>query len=717
MKGMSMISSIRFPRLLVGCLVTGLGALTAGAVELYTSGTDEPEPRRPEVILSYGEPSLEGDSSEAQLREDFGLREGDTGGLERLYWENAGGSDWRIYLDAHALANPDEYGVDLEMNKGEKIYFDLNFRHWKAYDNGAGIWYPPTGDFPVFSAKALEKKINAIDISLQVQTSDLVRVELAYGFFNRKGKGLSTRFGDDYQYAIGGTPSRGIIPAVIDGEESVHTIDFRLVREDWLDRAGLRLHYQRRSVDRKHIVERAARQPSANRFTTQEEESSDDLFTASGFIRRELGDNLYGSIGFALTRLDGDLTGSRIFGAAPEAAYDLDFAALQYRDRGYIDLESDRRLKQWLFNANAVYTPSEDVRWMAGFRMEHLSTEVFSSYLDTWSTVDWQEAEFQREEAAMLSNSEKSALDLSGFVEGRYTGFDHVLLYSRVELAQQDGDLEEGWSREERVPDARGAVSLLDRATGFDRKTAFWEAGMHFYPRAGLKISLEGYLKYKENGFGVNGVTLPEDDFTLYPGHIGEQVFDTRDVNARLHWRLLNSLKSVTRVDYQDTTITSESDRNPSLDNAERRRLIFNQSLTWTPMPRLFVSGVFNYVEDLTETLAADLEGTFSGISSDLPNDYWQTELNIYYVLSKLIDIQVGYQYLEMANYIDSSPKTIPYGTDLEQHFGSVQFIFHISDRTRARLGYRVYDRDELSAAGNTDYTAHLINGSFQIIF
>jgi hypothetical protein len=503
----------------------------------------------------------------------------------------------------------------------------------------------------------------------------------------------------------------------MDGKESVHSFDAKLTREDGVDRAGLRVHFQRRSVDRQHVVERAATQPSANRYVTQKEESEDDLFSFSGFNRTEIGDDLVGSIGFVFTRLDGDLTGSRIFGSAPEAAYDPDFAALQFEDRGYLDLENTRKLSQWVFNGNLVYTPSENMRWMGGVRLEHLTTEAFSSYIDTYSTVDWAAVEFQREEAIMLASSDKSALDLSAFVEARYSGIKHLMLYSRVEASRQDGDLDEDWSRQETSPDVRSAVDLLDRATNFDREVVFWEAGLNYFPMAKMRISLEGYLKYRDNGYNWNGVRLPVEDYTLYPGYIAWQKLKTKDVNGRLHYRIFDSLKSVTRIDLQETTIDTESYLGAGLESSKRERVMFNQSLTWTPSPRFFLTGTFNLVDDLTETGAAELEGVFSGIIVNLPNDYWQADVNMYCVVSKLIDIQLGYQYMEMSNYINTAPKTVPYGKDLTQHHASVQMIFHMNQSTRSRLGYDYYEYDEPSAGGNRDYKAHLVSGSLQVIF
>lgn len=688
------------------------------AVELYTSDTEEPEPRSPEIRVVVESVSLNDGGSEAAFQEVTRREENPNGGIEYFYWENDPYEDWRTFLEGWAVNNFDETNLDLEVQNGESVFFDLQFRRWSTYAYGNGIWYPPTGTFAVLSADALERKVNNLDISLKVQPGgDNLWGRLSYTFFNRQGKGLSTRFGDNYPFEIGGRPSRGIIPALNDSDEEVHTLDFQFVHEDGTDRTGLRAHYQHRSSERTHIVERGAEDAAANRFTTTREDGSDDLFSLSGFTRTRLGKKVVGSLGFAFTRLDGDLTGSRLFGSAPEAEYDIDFPALQLHDRGYLDLENSRSLKQWIFNANAVYTPSGNTRLMAGIRLENLSTEAFSSYIDTHFTIDFGALELQREEAATLASSAKTANDVSAFLEARYSGFNRLLLFTRLEGSVQNGDLEEDWSREELVPDTGTMADLLARATESDRNSLFWEAGLNFYPKAGLHFSLKGYLKYRDNDYDWEGAVLPPDDFTEYPAYFSEQTFLTRDINGRVTWRLTNSLRSVSRVDFQVTTIDSETDGRSSIESSERERIVFDQSLVWTPNPRLFVSGSFHWVEDLTETGAASLEGTFGGIVVDIPNDYWQADLNLFYVISKRLDLQLGYQYLEMSNYLDNSPATVPYGTELTRHHGSAKLFFHFTPRTRVRIGYDYYEHDEPSAGGNRGFTAHIVSGSYQLIF
>ncbi|HSH09684.1 MAG TPA: hypothetical protein VK995_04815 [Oceanipulchritudo sp.] len=701
-------------------LAFSTGILMSGAaygVNLYTIDTEEPEPRQSEMVLRFDGRTIDEDANASQVAETLGFEDTNRAGAERFYWENSPDSDWRIYMDGRWLVNPDEVALSIEAFKPEVLYVNVDFQHWVEYDYGAGVWYPPTGSFFTLAPDLLPKKISKFKLTLRATPSDEVEWKFGYSYFNRDGASLTTSFGDDYQYIIGRTVSRGIVPGRVDTDETVHTFELGGEYNDDLTRGGMRLHFQRREIDRTKAVERAASQPGANRYTTDKESTVDDLFGFSAYLRKPLRESLYGSVGLSSTRLDGDVTGSRIFGANPEAMYDIDFAALQLDDRGYLNLDGTRELEQWIMNANLVYDPESNFRLMAGVRFEHLSTQAFNSYLDTVYQVDWSNAAFQRQEAVMSSGNDKRASDISGFLEIRYKGIPKATVYSRLEGATQTGSLNESWDRQEIVPDDGLNVTLLDRASDFDRVRAFWETGVNYYPLSSLKISLEGYLKYREYEYGYGDLLMAPEDWTLYPGYLEEQTFYTRDINARIHWRIFSSLKSVTRIDLQDSSVDSKDYLNPEIESSDRERVVFNQSLTWTPHPRFFVTAAYHLVDDLAEGPAADMEGTFSGIIVNVPNDYWQADVDLYYVVTKLIDIQLGYHYMEVSNYLDNSPKTVPYGSEIEQHHGSAAVILHFNPNLTARIGYHYFEQTDLAAMGLRDYSVHVVNSSLQMKF
>lgn len=701
---------------LIGWSVATSGLLAGNGygVDLYTSDTETPEPRSNELTISTSKPDFDDSLNPSAITDSIGIKDEYAFGVERLYWENDPDSDWRLFLDSQFLFRPDDYKVRFQAVKPDERILTIDFRYWEEYDYGAGIYYPARDSFYVLDPDLLRETIKRFKISYQAMPSYENRWKITYSLFERTGDSLSTRFGDDYQYRVRGIKSRGMVPSMISGDERVQKLDFEFKRQEEVDRKGFRVHYQMRESDRQRTSERGAVDASAHRYSRSEEKNEDDLFGVSGYTRKQLTDSMYGSIGVAYTRMDGDITGARVFGADPEAQYDIDFISMQLDDHGFLDLDATRKLRQVVANANVVYDPEGNYRWMAGVRFEHMSSEVFSSYIDTWRTFDFADLARQSQEAAMTAASEKTADDISGFLELRYKGFSKAQLYTRVEAGKQDGDMGESWTRTEIVPNPDTRMSLLERANGFDRNRTFWEAGVNYYPITSVQVSVEGYIKQKENSYDYSKLVMNPADWTAYPGFLEEQETYTEDLNARVNWKVFSWLKSVSRIDLQNSTIENKGRSLAEIEAAERERMVFNQSIVLTPHPRLFVNATYQLVDDLTETPATGLQYPFDGIIVNIPNDYWQMNVNVFYVLTKMIDLQLGYYYLEMDNYLDTSPNTVPYGNDIEQHQGSVDLIFHLGDATVARLGYNYYEQTYTPAQENRDYTVHLMKASLQ---
>ncbi len=691
--------------------------LSAGLDAVSMEEDAELEPKKNQVVFSTSLISVKDGSNAAEVANVLGLENGYQAGIAYFYWTEEKG-DWIITADGRLLVNPLDLSLNLLAVKPEEAEFKIHFSRWTEFDNPAGVYYPQADRVPILSAQALEEEISRLQVSYKWMPSDTITWKVSLDSFERDGQSLSTTFGDDFQYLYKQTVSRGYVPSLVDGTEQVHKLDVSVRSEEEAKRHGVRASYQRRDVERSKITERAESHPEANRYQVQKSESTDDLFGFSAYARRNLTDTITGSVGMAVTRLDGDITGSRIFGSSPEASYDIDFIRSQLDDRGFIDLEGTRKLKQVLMNANLVFEPEGNWRLMGGVRIEDLSTEAFNSYIDTIDTWAWQDdLTRQNQEGRMDSLSDKSATDYSGFLEARYKGFSKAQFYTRAEYAEQEGDLEEGWSRENLVPNPDAVVQLLDRATDFERETGYWETGVHFYPSNAFRISLEGYVKEKDYDYEFKSISMADFDYTIYPSYIEEQKFQIEDVNARIHWKLSPELRGVTRFDIQNTTVETKDRLHPLIQSADRERTIFNQAIVWTPSPKLFFNAIYNKVDDLTETPATDLGDLYDGLVVNLPNDYWQLDLNMFVVLTKKVDMQLGYHYLEMDNYIDNSSVTVPLGDSIEQKHLFADFLFKLSGNISAKMGLHYYEQTDSASAGNRDYEVMAINSSLQYIF
>jgi hypothetical protein len=213
-------------------------------VSLYTSETEEPQPQRNEIVVTIGDVNITDGSSAQQIAETLGIDDNTTvGGIEKFYWANSEDADWRIFLDGRILSWSDQISVNLLALKPEEKMLKIEYQSWKDYDYGAGIYYAPTDSFPVNSSEALEERIQKFKVAFQVQPSYELKLKVEYSALLREGSSLSTSFGDDYQYLILRTVSRGIVPSLVEGEETVHNLDVSVEHNEEVSRKGLRIHW------------------------------------------------------------------------------------------------------------------------------------------------------------------------------------------------------------------------------------------------------------------------------------------------------------------------------------------------------------------------------------------------------------------------------------------------------------------------------------------
>src|SRR5207244_2662536 len=95
--------------------------------------------------------------------------------------------------------------------------------------------------------------------------------------------------------------------------------------------------------------------------------------------------------------------------------------------------------------------------------------------------------------------------------------------------------------------------------------------------------------------------------FGLYPAFLTAQDFETDDLNFRVTWRPRNNLTFVSRYDFQRSTIDTQGDGLSKIQSAEVTSHILSESISWTPLARLYTQGSINYVMDQTDTPASEL--------------------------------------------------------------------------------------------------------------
>ena len=187
-------------------------------------------------------------------------------------------------------------------------------------------------------------------------------------------------------------------------------------------------------------------------------------------------------------------------------------------------------------------------------------------------------------------------------------------------------------------------------------------------------------------------------------------------MNVRATWRPLSSLTLITRYDFQLSTVNTKGDFLNNIQSAEITSHIISESLSWTPLARLYLQASGSYALDSTDTPAANALGS-TNLVLNAANDYWNASCLIGYAINDKTDVQAQYFYYRANNYVDNSTYGLPYGAGAEEHGVTATINREISKAVRVSLKYGFFRNREETYGGHNDYDAHLVLATMQYRF
>ncbi len=303
-----------------------------------------------------------------------------------------------------------------------------------------------------------------------------------------------------------------------------------------------------------------------------------------------------------------------------------------------------------------------------------------------------------------------SFLDVSESLEARYTGLRDWSFYARGEWLEGDGTIQE------QEIDAETRATALTRKTDSDRFTQKYTVGANWYATSRLTMGAQYYHKIRDNNYDhsqdstPNGLTSGD----RYPAFLETQKFDQDDVNFRVTLRPMANLTLISRYDFQMADIETGVPFLGEIESAEMQSHIFGETITWSPINRLYLQGSLNYVFDHTTTPVEDFTG---GVIQDFHNDYWNVSGMVGVNLDTKTDLQFQYYYYRADNYEDNSTIGMPYGASGEEHGVTATLMRQLTRAMRWSLKYGFFTNHERTYGGNTDYNAHLVYTSIQYRF
>jgi hypothetical protein len=631
----------------------------------------------------------------AAYQQRTGLPDGAFGGIEGFHFEQVVGEEGRFRVEGRGIFDNHDYALRFDLTLPEKGFLRAGYREYRHWSDPAGGWFPPTQGWYDLYSGALAYDEREVFVEAGLRLPKVPQFTLRYSHSERDGQKDSTIWGETSQ--TGDRGPRSIVPGIYDLNRIRDLVMADLAHTLGKTRVGVGFRYERQDNDDARWLRRYPGEgPADDRYVTQRDRATADLFGAHATTETPLSDRVKFTAAYGYTDLNSDLGGYRVYGAA----FDPDLAQRLPAAGTYENLVGGSLMRQHVGNLNLMARLTDVLVLVPSVRVESRQT-------DSESVFDAPAAPFSP--STYAAASERSLLDVAEALEARYTGLTNWVFYARGWWLQGSGDLDE------RLANRTTATEVLFRSTDDNRHAQKYTAGANWYPLRRLSLGAEYYRKIRENDYDHLRDSTPNgpDSINRLPAYLRAQEFTTDDVNCRVTWRPRANLTLVGRYDLQLSEVETRADGRPQLESADLTSHIGSGSVSWVPWARLYLQGTLSYVYDRTETPAAALVPAVQNAE----NDYWTAQVTAGLACDDRTDLELQYVYYRADNYADNSEFGQPYGAGAEEHGISAGLVRRLSARVQLALRYGFYTSRDALAGGQRDYDAHLIYSTLRYRF
>jgi hypothetical protein len=150
---------------------------------------------------------------------------------------------------------------------------------------------------------------------------------------------------------------------------------------------------------------------------------------------------------------------------------------------------------------------------------------------------------------------------------------------------------------------------------------------------------------------------------------------------------------------------------------------MFTESITWTPLSRLYLQGNVSYVLSQTDTPAGSTYLTSTGPSYTSPtvlnfkNNYSEYGVDVGYLLDDKTNLDAEYTYYRADDYQNNITVGMPYGAGAEETTVSAGIKHKLSKNISTSLKFTYYTYRDQTSGGNDNYKAYMIYSGMQFGF
>lgn len=603
------------------------------------------------------------------------------GGIERLHYETALKKDWFMEMDGHGILDESDYGFELLLKKNGFNQTRIGFETFRTWSDARSVDYGTSG----LPTSPFDPMLGIDRSKFFFETTFTPEEELSFTFRytlrSREGKKASTSWEENNDVS----PKVNTIPTFLEIDETHHIVELESERDseqtDW--GASLRWDHS----EHENAYRGTESPPNASSHTVQEEEMENDQFSGHVSVGHRVNEQLTLNAAGLVSHLEGDVLATRI---RSTNSFYPNVPAVPYKQTN-VDFDFD----QYVATFSALYQPNSHWVISPSIRFEKIKKDANGIVNDEDDAIDTQ--------------SDDRYKSITAEIGARYLGFKNWTLYGDLMGASSEGKLDE-------LGGSHNAV----RETDYQNDKFKFTVGANWNAHKKVTVAFQAYHKLSKNDY--DHIQLESNDG--HEGLVSTQDSTVNDFNIRVNWRILPNLTSISRFDYQQGTIDTQSlygkeNGFGDFESADHERFVYSESLSLQATQRLSIFGSINYVQDTFSTPASDAASSRdTALIAESQMDYFTAQISATYIYDAATDITVSATTLLSDNsYDNSAVPSVPYGNNMEEFTLTASVGKWLTPNKKVTLGYGYYDYQDDYMGAAADFTAHVITAKYEYRF
>ncbi len=317
-----------------------------------------------------------------------------------------------------------------------------------------------------------------------------------------------------------------------------------------------------------------------------------------------------------------------------------------------------------------------------------------------------------------INNDSQDTKVVTEGLDIQYVGIENISLYASAEWSQVDSNVAQSVLNLTSSPTT--TLYMYDDGVDNDK----FMIGANWYPLSGLSVSVQGSHRDRFDDPNI----APSTTNKSYTDYLLMQDLSQDNANFRVTWRPLSNLTLVTRYDFDRTNISNHVQTagttsgtyllTGSEDSADITTHILSESVTWSPISKMYIQGSAHLIWSLTNTPANNYS-VVNGVPEvvDFRNNYWDGSLAAGYAIDDKTDVQVAYTCFFAINPNTSSPTYMGYAANTGEQSLTIGLTRKFSPNLVWNIKYGYFQNRDTTSGGLYDYDAQALTTTLKYRF